>query len=45
MKNEITVDGVTYYSERNNDLMSDSVLVRGDRSGVFIGKMVSRNGR
>jgi hypothetical protein len=46
--NEITLDGVDYIrKDLSSELKcsSDSVLVRGDRSGVFVGKLLEQNGR
>ena len=46
--NEISINGVDYVRK---DLSTDlkcstgSVLVRGDRSGVFVGKLLEQNGR
>lgn len=42
MSNEIVVDGVTYIKK---ECESNYKIVRGDRSGVFFGKFISRIGR
>ena len=46
--NEIEVNGVKYVKKGERQelvVLSDSVLVRGDRSGVFVGKLIEQNGR
>jgi len=44
--NEINIDGVDYVrKDFYNKCSNGSVLIRGDRSGVFVGKLIEQNGR
>ncbi len=46
--NEISINGVVYVRKDSHSELkcsTGSVLVRGDRSGVFVGKLLEQNGR